>query len=190
MSKPTVLIVEDEHALASALGASVTRLGAVPKYSPSGERALAMLSEGRPSAMVLDIGLPDMSGLEVLERGFPDGVDLPVLVVTAHGSLENAIAAKRLGVADYLAKPLDLHAFEELLGGLLSAPAEPSGRADAGTTMIGASPAMQQVFKEVAHACANAVPVLIGGGSGTGKSLAARVIHANSEASGDLEVFE
>ena len=193
MSKPTVLIVEDEHALASALGASVTRLGATPKYAASGSKAIAALSERAPAAVVLDIGLPDMSGLEVLKRSFPDGVTVPVLVVTAHGNLENAIAAKRLGVAEYLTKPLDLHAFEEVLSGLLSAPVLVEGgntEPERGTTMIGASPAMQRVFTEVAHACTTGAPVLIAGPSGSGKTLAARVIHANSDAPGDLRALE
>ena len=194
-TKPTVLIVEDEHALASALGASVTRLGATPKYAASGSKAVEALLKGAPSAVVLDIGLPDMSGLDVLKRAFPSGVPLPVLVVTAHGNLENAIAAKRLGVAEYLTKPLDLHAFEEVLGGLLSTPVgvsagDAGGGAETGATMIGASPAMQRVFREVAHACTTSVPVVIGGPSGSGKTLAAHVIHANTEGGGEIVTLE
>ena len=192
-SKSVVLIVEDEHALASALGASVTRLGARPQYAASGAKAIDALAAARPDVIVLDIGLPDMSGLQVLEHCFPEGVDLPVLVVTAHGSLENAIASKRLGVAEYLTKPLDLHAFENVLGGLMSpASGQAAARdvAESGATMIGASQAMQRVFAEVARACASTLPVLIVGASGSGKSLAARVIHANREGRGGLREIE
>ncbi len=197
-AKPDVLIVEDEHALASALGASVTRLGAKPRFAASGSKALSALSGGRmPDAMVLDLGLPDITGLDVLKRAFPDGVGVPVLIVTAHGSLENAIAAKRLGVAEYLTKPLDLHAFEDILGGLLNAP-EADGQAGAERTtaggretLVGSSPPMQKVFREIAHACSNAMPVLITGASGTGKTLAARAVDANWEGgSGELAVME
>ena len=193
MSKSVVLIIEDEHALASALGASVTRLGAQPQYAASGAKAIDALAAARPEVIVLDIGLPDMSGLQVLERAFPNGVDLPVLVVTAHGSLENAIASKRLGVAEYLTKPLDLHAFENVLGGLMSTGSEVAATrdvAESGATMIGASQAMQRVFGEVARACASTLPVLVVGASGSGKTLAARVIHANREGQGELREVE
>lgn len=187
MKMRQVLIVEDEHALAVALATVVVRAGAEAVKVASGAKALEELRGRRFSLVILDIGLPDMSGLDVLREAFPDGGELPVpvLVITAHGNLENAIAARKLGVADYLVKPLDLPAFQEVLGRLLK-PArkildEPVVAVETGTTLIGGAVAMQPVFREVAHACSVSMPVVISGSTGVGKSLAARVIHANGE---------
>ena len=189
MKTKRVLIVEDEHALASALATVVVRAGAEPVKAASGKAALEELQAGDLSLVVLDIGLPDMSGLDVLREAIPDGGEpqVPVLVITAHGNLENAIAARKLGAADYLVKPLDLPAFQDVLGTHLKTVrkvAEDTPREDGpetGTTLIGGGAAMQPVFREVAHACSVSLPVVISGATGTGKSLAARVIHANGE---------
>jgi len=185
MKTRRVLVVEDEHALALALASVVVRSGAEAVKVASGAAALEQLEGGGFSLVILDIGLPDMSGLEVLRRAFPDGGDLPVpvLVITAHGSLENAIAARKLGAADYLVKPLDLPAFQEVLGRFLKPARSPelegAVRVENEATLIGGAVAMQPVFREVAHACAVTMPVVIAGATGTGKSLAARVIHSN-----------
>jgi DNA-binding NtrC family response regulator len=189
--KKHVLIVEDEHALAAALATVAERMGARVTLAPSGKRALAAIRDETPDLIVLDIGLPDMSGLDVLASAFPEtqGIPLPVLVVTAHGHLENALAATRMGVAEYLVKPLDLHAFERSIRGLLDsvAPnpvAEASAAPPTETTIIGGAPSMQRVFRDIAQACSGLSPVVISGAPGAGKSLAARVIHANGSLAG------
>ena len=186
MKTRRVLIVEDEHALSLALSTAVVRAGAEAERVASGAAALEALAADDFSLVILDIGLPDMSGLDVLREAFSDGgeLPLPVLVITAHGNLENAIAARKLGVADYLVKPLDLAEFQQVLGRYLKpvrAVEQKAEEAESGTTLIGASVAMQPVFREVAHACSVSMPVVISGATGTGKSLAARVIHANGE---------
>ncbi len=189
-AKKHLLIVEDEHALAAALATVAERMGARVTLAASGKRALAAIRDEAPDVIILDIGLPDMSGLDVLARAFPDGqgIPLPVLVVTAHGHLDNALAATRMGVAEYLVKPLDLHAFERSLRGLLEsvAPVATQEVVDgpAETTMIGGAPAMQRVFRDIAQACSGLAPVVISGAAGAGKSLAARVIHANGALAG------
>ena len=189
MKTRRVLIVEDEHALAVALSTVVVRAGAEPVKAASGRAALAELAGGEFSLIVLDIGLPDMSGLDLLAEAFPDAGELPVpvLVITAHGNLENAIAARKLGVAEYLVKPLDLSEFQGVLGRYLK-PVKVVDRdevpGDDEATLIGGAGAMQPVFRDVAHACSVSIPVVISGATGTGKSLAARVIHANGEQRG------
>lgn len=177
----TILIVEDEHALGGALVLASQRLGHRPLLVASGAAALERLATERIDAVVLDIGLPDMSGVEVLKRLRESGSQVPVLVITAHAALDHAIASQKLGIADYLIKPLDLTGFEQSLsalvakGGWVAEPAE-SGS----TTLIGAAPRMHEVFLAVARACAGDMPVLVCGPCGSGKSLAARVIHTNS----------
>ncbi|MGI9242232.1 MAG: response regulator, partial [Verrucomicrobiales bacterium] len=154
MKPRRVLVVEDEHSLALALSSVVVRAGAESVKVASGAAALEELQAGGFSLVILDIGLPDMSGLEVLKRAFPDDPKppIPVLVITAHGNLENAIAARKLGVADYLVKPLDLLAFQEVLGRYLKPAKTPDaveGGRETETTLIGGAATMQAVFREV-----------------------------------------
>lgn len=177
----SILIIEDEHSLGHALELAVRRIGHLPTLAASGKSALQLLAGNPYDAVVLDIGLPDMSGIEVLERMRSAGSRLPVLVITAHAMLENAIASRRLGISEYLMKPLDLSRFEQAVAALvtdgirLEGPPPPSAM-----TLIGTAPAMHRVFVGVARACCGDMPVLVSGPSGSGKSLATRVIHNNS----------
>ena len=191
MKTRRVLVVEDEHALAVALASVVVRAGAEAVKVASGAAALEQLQGGGFSLVILDIGLPDMSGLDVLQRAFPDAGDLPVpvLVITAHGNLENAIAARKLGAAEYLVKPLDLPAFQEILGRFLK-PARPAG--------VGASARDGDRDDADRRRGRDAAGVSRGGAclrrhdasrdhrlDWAGKSLAARVIHANGARQGE-----
>ena len=180
-----LLIIEDEYALAAALSTVARRLGADPAVAASGQAGLDKLAKRPFDLVVLDIGLPDMSGLEVLRKIRASASTVPVLIITAHGTLENALEAKRLGAADYFLKPLDLAEFQQALRSYLvktDAPAttRPPVTPTDGSVMIGAAPAMQRTYATIAQACGTTAPILISGPSGSGKSLAARVIHRNS----------
>jgi DNA-binding NtrC family response regulator len=176
-----ILIIEDEHAVASALGAVAKRLGHEARLCSSGQRGLDELAHGEFALTILDIGLPDISGLEVLKRIRQRAPHLPVLIITAHGNLDNAVAAKKFGAAGYLVKPLDLPEVQETIRQLASTPPPaPVPAPVSPSLLIGAAPAMQRCFIEIAHACTSEAPVLISGPTGTGKTLAARVIHLNS----------
>lgn len=182
---PSVLIIEDEHALAAALSTIVRRLGGEPFVAASGQSGLGKLEKRSFDLIVLDIGLPDMSGLEVLKKIRAVDGQAPVIVITAHGTLDNAIEAKRLGAGEYFLKPLNLTEFQGALRSFLEKPSVEvirpgeGGHARTGL-MIGGAPGMQRAFAAVAQACGTDAPVLITGPAGSGKSLAARVIHGNS----------
>jgi DNA-binding NtrC family response regulator len=185
MTAQPILIIEDEHALGTALSFLVQRMGHLPTLAASGAAGLAELDRGRFAAVVLDIGLPDMSGLTVLERIRHGGVSVPVLVITAHATLDHAIHAQKSGATGYLTKPLDLRQFEQTLGAMLAPGVtltHPAAAADATprpATLIGAAPCLRDAFVGIARACAGELPVLITGPSGVGKSLTAAVIHAH-----------
>lgn len=189
-----VLIIEDEHALAAALSTIVRRLGAEPSVAASGQSGIDKLGKRSFDLVVLDIGLPDMSGLDVLRRIRSAANSTPVLIITAHGTLDNALEAKRLGASEYFLKPLDLTEIQQALRGFLSKRDAPSNASSPATerqssVMIGAAPAMQKAYAAIAQACGTSAPVLLSGPSGTGKSLAARVIHTNQGVTGPFISF-
>ncbi|MCX6980647.1 MAG: sigma-54 dependent transcriptional regulator [Verrucomicrobia bacterium] len=179
----SVLIIEDEAALATALSRVCQRLGWHAELRASGNAGLRALASGNFDLAILDIGLPDLSGLEVLEKARARAPQLPVVIITAHGKLENAVAARKLGAAAYLVKPLDLREIERTLTQILAtaaAPASAAAPANSDAQLLGDSPAMQRVFLEIAHACTTDAPVLLSGPTGSGKTLAARSIHSHS----------
>ncbi len=175
-----ILIIEDEHALGNALAMAVIRLGHRPANAASGTSALDRLSHAKFDAIVLDIGLPDLSGVDVLTALRKSGDETPVVVITAHAALDHAIASQKLGIADYLIKPIDLRRFEEVIASLVSRGVLKRVESSASppvNSLIGAAPAMHRVFLDIARACSGEMPVLVAGPCGAGKSLAARVIH-------------
>jgi DNA-binding NtrC family response regulator len=181
--KPRILIVEDDAALASGLDLVCADAGFATDLVYAGRPALAKIGQQTYAGIVLDIGLPDLNGIAVLEKLRATDNATPVVIVTAHGSLENAMAARKLGVHDILIKPFDLAVFESAIRSFARAPAEApaASRGPAGGLILGAAPALQRTLVRLAQACATDAPVLITGPAGSGKSLAARVLHANGE---------
>ncbi len=194
MKAKSILIIEDEHALGSALSLLVRRMGHLPQLVATGAQGVKEMEGGDYAAIVLDIGLPDINGLKLLEEMRQSGDETPVFVITAHATLDHAIYSQKSGATDYLTKPLDLNQFEQSLSAMVapirddSAGEKPKLEAES-TSLIGAAPCLREAFLGIARACAGGVPVLISGPSGSGKSLAARVIHMQSARSGE-EIVE
>lgn len=192
-----VLIIEDEYALAAALSTVVRRLGAEPVVAASGQSGLEKAGKQAFDLVLLDIGLPDMSGLRVLEQLRAMSAPPTVLIITAHGTLDNALEARRLGAQDYFLKPLNLTEMQACLRGLMptadeekTVPEPTVPEKQGQTLMIGAAPGMQRAFAVIAQACATEVPVLLSGARGSGKTLAAQVIHRHGRRSvGPLVTF-
>ena len=184
MTNPKILIIEDEAALAMALATVCERIGGDATLCASGQLGLQELARANFSLVILDIGLPDISGWSVLETVNQFVARPPVLIITAHGTLDNAIASRQLSATAYLVKPLDLRQLEKTIRDLLAEAAsvgsKPPPRSEVGALLGGASPEMQRVFVTIAQAATTDAPALITGPTGTGKTLTARVIHANS----------
>lgn len=182
-----VLVADDEHAICEAFAMLLEREGHEPLTASTGSAAIEIVERESPSAVFLDVQMPGMSGLEALRQIHESHPHLPVIVITAHGSVETAMAALRLGAFDYLGKPLELPQIRAVLKRALyqSEPASPV-IADADPApeasspqerIIGTSRAMQEVFKMVGLLTGNDLTVLITGESGVGKDLVARSLH-------------
>jgi len=173
----SILIIEDEYALAAALSTVVRRLDATPVVAASGQSGIDKLTSQPFSLVLLDVGLPDISGLTVLEKIQKLPKPPPVIIITAHGTLDTALEARRLGAREYFLKPLDLAAIQRTLREVF-APVKTVARIE--TTMIGTSEPMQRAFASIAQASSCDTPVLLQGPPGSGKSLAAEFIHRHS----------
>lgn len=178
---PRVLIVEDERALAIAFAAAVRQAGAASELAATAAQARRILRESAPfDALILDIGLPDENGLAFL-ASLPEAERLPTLVVTAHGEIDNTIAARKLGVREFFTKPLDFVTFTGALATILRPVAHRAAPAtETDSAFLGAAPAMRPVFRQIAHACASDEPVLLRGETGSGKTRVARLIREHS----------
>ena len=195
---PAVLVVDDEELFARAVGKKLRRNGVACELALDLAGARERLVSGRPDLMLLDVRLPDGSGLDFLrELRAGDHADLPVLVLTAFGGLEDAVAAMKERADDYLTKPIDLDELmvkiDRVLGqATLSRQLEYSRqrehRASKATTLVGKSAAMQRLVARIERIQALAgqtggtpPTVLVQGETGTGKDLAARVLHGGGD---------
>ena len=182
----SLLLVEDNRALSLAMSALAERSGLEVTAVPTLARAEAEISKKFFEVILLDIGLPDGNGLELLERCSFEKEPVTA-VVSAHGEIENAIAARKLGVSQFFDKPIDFEALESFLreqcqpGG--NAVDERSSSRNVTTPFIGASRVMRPVLQQIAQACASKHPVVVSGAAGSGRTHVARLIQSNTESS-------
>lgn len=181
-----LLIVDNEQSICWGLAKLAESMGHTVATAASAEKGLEAAADRRPDAVVLDVRLPGMDGLTAMQH-FRDLLGAaPIIVITAFGDLATAVRAVRQGAFDYLLKPFDLPiARRAIARALAESPQSPptdesETRARSEYAIVGNSPAMQEVFKQIAvvansEACAHLV-----GESGSGKELAARAIHRHS----------
>lgn len=181
-----ILVVDDEPAICWGLREFLTDDGHDVSVAASAEEALRMTDTIRPDVVVMDVRLPGMDGLSAIQHLRPRIGDVPIVVITAFGTLDTAVRAVHEGAFDYLTKPFDLDQAATVLKRALTsippnvAEPEPASPNESGVGLIGSSPAMQRIFKQIALVAAADVPVLITGESGTGKELVARLLHQHS----------
>ncbi|MBN1853458.1 MAG: sigma-54-dependent Fis family transcriptional regulator [Pirellulales bacterium] len=178
----TILVVDDEAAQRQLLGDFIRSLGYAVLESNSAEEALEIIRREAPDLVLLDVRLPGMSGIEALPEIQKIAEDLPVLLITAHTDLHQAVAAVKGGADNYLAKPLDLDELEAAIHDTIGAsdqdlkqpgvsiPELPSG-------FVAKSLAMQRLLETIAVVAPSRVPVLVLGPSGSGKEVIAQLVH-------------
>lgn len=190
-SEARILIVDDEKDFCEILFHVMKKEGLAPLVAHDGETALEMVRMGMPDALLLDVKMPGLDGMEVLRQSKKIDPDLPVLMITAHGGLHGAVQAMREGAVDYLAKPLDNRELvEKLRRALANRNSRPKKRA-AGVSIkhsstlqleeiMGPSDAVRKIISDVRLVAASNFTVVIQGETGTGKELVARAIHKSS----------
>jgi two-component system response regulator HydG len=185
----TVFVVDDEREMVDLIALGLKKRGFQMMTFNSGAEALAAIALHDVDVIVTDLNMKGMSGLELCQKVALDRPDIPVLVLTAFGSFETAVGAIRAGAYDFVTKPVEIEALaiavrraaehRSLRGELKrlhEVVANTRGRGD----LIGASPAMQQVYQLIDQVSVTDATVLITGESGTGKEVVARAIHERS----------
>jgi two-component system nitrogen regulation response regulator GlnG len=181
-----LLIVDDEQSICWGLTKLAESMGHTAESAASAEQGLEATRVNRPDAILLDVRLPGMDGLTAMShfRDMLGGV--PIIVMTAFGDLTTAVRAVRQGAFDYLLKPFELQAAQRAIRRAVECPSvaaekavtKPKGEQD--YTIVGSSPAMQEVFKRIAVVAHSEACVHLFGESGSGKEFAARAIHQYS----------
>jgi len=187
--KPVVLVVEDDPKFARLVQHMLFGEGFEVTFADKGSAALDWLRSNRASAVVLDLGLPDMSGKEALRRIRAEHPSLPVIIATADEGIESVVECMSAGAIDYVPKAIDpqrlitavRNACERgVLESRLASVSQEFRRRHGFETMIGESPALVAAKRLLDKAAGSEVTVLLEGESGTGKEVAARAIHAES----------
>ncbi len=182
---PLILIIDDDQALRTAMATALTDLGHGTAEAPDGEAALDWLARHRADAVLLDLRMPGLDGMEVLRRIRARPSPPPVAILTAVPTSTNTIEAMRLGAADHLAKPISRAGLQALLQRMLPAPgpapaaSQPSEEGE----LVGASAAMRDVQKSIGLLADSDATVLLLGETGTGKEVVARAIHRHGSRS-------
>ena len=174
-----VLVIDDEADIRELIDLTLSRMGLAATCAGSLAEARAALAAERFQLCLTDMRLPDGEGLDIVRYINEHHPQTPVAVITAFGSAENAVAALKAGAFDYLAKPVGLDQLRALVKSALRLP-DADNRAEDSSGLIGDSVAMQQVRAMIDKLARSQAPVYISGESGSGKELAARLVHQRS----------
>ncbi|MDO8862478.1 sigma-54 dependent transcriptional regulator [Haliea sp. E1-2-M8] len=182
MSSQTVLIVDDEPDIRELLGITLSRMGLTSSSAATLGEARDKVAQLQPDLCLTDMRLPDGNGIslvEYIQRDFPD---IPVAMITAHGSVETAIAALKAGAFDFISKPIELERLRNLVSSALrlnDAPAPLAEDDDGNNRLLGNAPQIVALRSKINKLARSQAPVHIHGESGVGKEVVARLIHSN-----------
>lgn len=184
-----ILIVDDEHGICEMLSFLMRREGFIPLTAHDGKSALEMMDSEAPDAVLLDVRLPDINGMEILARSGEIDPNLPVVMITAYAEVQGAVQAMREGAHDYLSKPFDHHEVIRVVRRALSERRlkqrieQLSGETEENAFLrqkMGPSDTILRLISDVKRVAGSDFSVLIQGESGVGKELVARAIHRSS----------
>ncbi|MBX7193023.1 MAG: sigma-54 dependent transcriptional regulator [Sandaracinaceae bacterium] len=181
-SRARVLVVDDDRAVGMVLTALITQAGHQARFVASAPEALAALASGGVDVMVSDVRMPGMDGMELLAEVQRKHRDVPVILLTAHGTVSLAVEAMKAGATDFLTKPFDRDEVlftigKALTGAKAAADKPPEAAPTKDGPIVGSSEAMREAMKRLEKAAPTMATVLLRGESGTGKEVAARELH-------------
>src|SRR5688572_3984833 len=181
MAPPLVLVVDDEPDLVELVTLTLSRMQLATQSAGDVAGAKKLLKAQRFDLCLTDMRLPDGDGLDLLEWMGAHCPGVPCAVITAHGNVESAVRALKLGAFDFVSKPLDLGVLRRIVSTALklSQSLDASVSTRTGTQLIGHAPAMERLREMILRVARSQAPVHISGESGTGKELVARMIHAS-----------
>lgn len=186
--KPKLLIVDDEKNMRWAISRALEKEGYEIYEASNGQEGIAIFERNRPDVMLLDLKMPVMDGMETLKKIRETNTTTPILMLTAHGTMETAIEAMKLGAMDYLSKPFDVEELKVQIRKALHVSEleeqvtylKETTAFETGNVVIGDSQPMKALMAMVERVAATPATILIQGESGTGKEIVAHLIHHNS----------
>ena len=181
-----ILAVDDEPSMRRLLEISLKQAGYQPVLANHGGEALDLLRQGGIDLVVSDLHMPGVGGIKLLEAMQQEGIETPVIIVTAHGEISTAVQAMKLGASDYILRPFDLETLEVAINRALSVTRLKMenrylrDEAEGDSDLVGQSAPMQALQKAIAQVAPEKVTVFVVGETGTGKELVARAVHKAS----------
>ncbi len=189
MNKKSILIADDDPSIRSLLKTFLENEGFAVSEAKNGAEVLSRLSNGKPDLVVMDVRMPEMTGIDVLQKINEQNLDVPVLLMTAYGTANLAIKAIQLGAHDYITKPFELEEVLHTINRFFDYQALAAevknlrtqlNEYDPSERIVGRTPAMLDIYKTIGKVAKTDATILITGETGTGKELVAEVIHQNS----------
>jgi two-component system nitrogen regulation response regulator GlnG len=185
---PLVWIIDDDRSIRWVLEKALQKANYDIVSFESAEGVLERLNVEQPDAVISDIRMPGVDGLELLSNVHKSHPDVPVIIMTAHSDLDSAVTSYQSGAFEYLPKPFDLEDAVALTKRAIAHSQEQKARSNPSknedtiesTEIIGEAPAMQEVFRAIGRLSQSNITVLINGESGTGKELVAKALHQHS----------
>jgi len=184
MSNDTVWVVDDDRSIRWVLEKALTSAGLNVNAFEDANAVLKALETKQPDAIISDIRMPGMDGLELLSRIHTQYPEMPVIIITAHSDLDSAVSSYQSGAFEYLPKPFDTDEAVELAKRAVkhnkNKPVKSEVSAVDAPEIIGEAASMQEVFRAIGRLAQSNITVLINGQSGTGKELVAQALHRHS----------
>lgn len=193
-SSDLILVVDDEPRVRESIRSILEDEGFSVIEASDGQEGLSKVAADKPDSVLLDIWMPDLDGIEVLRGIKQVDEDLPVIIMSGHGTIETAVKAAKLGAYDFLEKPLSIDKLELVLRNALSQRTlmeknrALAGEGEVKSEFVGVSPVVDAMLQQVRVVAPTQASVLITGENGTGKELLARSIHTFSRRSGEAFV--
>ncbi len=181
-NQPLIWVIDDDRSIRWVLEKALCKAGIEVKSFDSAQGIVARLAKQQPKAIMSDIRMPGVDGLELLRKIRQDYPKLPVIIMTAHSDLDSAVSAYQGGAFEYLPKPFDVDTAVELVQRAIAHGSDQEEKIEHTDTpeILGEAPAMQEVFRAIGRLSRSNITVLINGESGTGKELVARALHRHS----------